>query len=91
MSPTNLLILTNHNRLHNNDHCLIENFLIDEKLKVIKKSSVRKLNPKFILDRPEQFKKYCKYLTFDLEYKVSNDDLTDLKGILKIRKDPKPE
>jgi hypothetical protein len=91
VSPGNILIITNYHRYNKSDYCLVENFLINERLKITKKKGIHKLKSKTVLETQESIIKYLKNLTFNFEYSWTEEDYSDFLGILKIRKDPKPE
>ena len=86
-----MLILTNHHHANKSGNCLIENFLINEKLFISKKQGVGKLQPKTVLDTSESIIRYLKNLTFTFEYSWTEDNYEDFLGTLNVRKDPKPE
>ena len=88
--PTNILIITNQHKINRKDVGFVENFLIDEKIRVVKKKGLNKFKPKYPIINSIDFRKLYNHLSFTLEYNDLND-FNNFRALLKIRKDPKPE
>ena len=88
--PANILIITNQHKMNKKDIGFVEDFLINEKVKVIKKKGLGKFKPKYILENSIDFRKLFNKLTFTLEYN-NLSDFDNFRALLKIKKDPKPE
>lgn len=72
------------------ENILVDKRLLESKLLIERKNSIKKIKPQPELITDYEFKRYLQSLTFTLKYKKKKN-IKNFEGILKFKKDPKPE
>ena len=88
--PREMMIISGSSGSCFKENILVDKRLLESKLLIERKNSIKKIKPQPELITDYEFKRYLQSLTFTLKYK-KNKSIKNFEGILKFKKDPKPE